>query len=143
MGYNITIGKAIISTEYGLCLDVEGQEHPEAPNYPNDECSQKCNFRCPSYTTWHKVVRELDIEELFYDKEEGLFREHPGVVGLTKEHLEVITEAVKAYKVKYPDAKPAMGTTDEDSILLRGIWLEWWVRYSITNYGELAAIANG
>ena len=144
MGYNLTIGNAVLAepdpdtNEY--FVEVEGFEHPEAPAFgePTDHTSE----RWPSYSGWHDFCDEVGLRELFYDEEKGLLAHHPGTVALNRDHLVVIEAALKRRRATngrkepgFPDETPAgeLIENGKDPQLARLVWLEYWVRWALEN----------
>jgi hypothetical protein len=81
-----------------------------------------------------------------YDKENGLIRNHPGCVPLTKEHKEIIDKTYKEFYEKYPNCKAgyspkmdeAKGIYDnkwpkENSYAVRLEWLKYWIDWALEN----------
>lgn len=150
MSYDIYIGKA----EQGV---VKREELPMAPKFPNDEMTGQGNSRHPSYTGWGEFCREAGLYDLFFNKETGLMREHPGTVPLKECHLHVISEATANWMQRQkergqvlPPGFEAWDPFDEnegteqhyDYILARLLWLRFWVYYALGKYKEQAAIHN-
>jgi len=92
MSYTITIGNAKIEAgyeyrEFYAHWDVPEKTDLKAPSYPNDDLSNCRNTRHPSYCAWSDFCTEVGLHDLFFNKETGLMREHPGIQLLTEEHL--------------------------------------------------------
>jgi hypothetical protein len=81
-----------------------------------------------------------------YDTENGLIRNHPGCVPLTKEHKEIIDKTYKEFYEKYPNCKAgyspkmdeAKGIYDnkwpkENSYAVRLEWLKYWIDWALEN----------
>jgi len=93
----------------------------DAPVFVHDELTKNSNNRHPSYTGWSDFTRACGLEFLFFDRDDGLMREHPGCFPINAGHLSRIKESRKE--------------TDEpkDHILARLIWLEFWFDYALKN----------
>ena len=144
MGYNLTIGNAVLGQPYPetneYFVDVEGFEHPEAPAFgePTDHTSE----RWPSYSGWYDFCDEVGLTEVFYDAEGGLMKSHPGTAALTRDHLAVIEKALVRRRAMnggkepgFPDETPegALVENGKDPQLARLVWLEYWVRWVLEN----------
>lgn len=151
MGYIINIGNAVPrhSKEYGELYArwaVEDATSGDAPTFPHDEVTGNSNSRSPSYTGWHEFCRKAGIEDLWYDKNEGLLREHPGCFILTPTHHARVKEALerwRAHATLPPGFSGWHGEDDGkyDAILARLIWLEWWMDWALKNC-ETPAVEN-
>ncbi len=163
MGYTIKIGNAVISgtkenfPELYASWNVQDVMLSEAPNFPNDVNNNR-NERWPSYSVWDDFCKKTGLYKFFYgkykrvgDKEiefDGIFTEsgHPGCIGITNEHLEIVSDALLRYR-KTSSLLPGFetheynGEANYDYHLARLIWLEWWMRWSIKNC-ETPAIEN-
>lgn len=171
MGYDIYIGQAVIDEECvdedspRLTVRVIGVELPDAPAFPNDPLSEHRNSRSPSYTGWSNFLQAAGLSELFMNNDNGLMCEHPGCCKLFESHYTRIHGALEAWRQRHSDAVPRFSSvewggfimrrdghgavavepsdeaTEEDSILARLIWLDWWVRWALDNC-TLPAIYN-
>jgi hypothetical protein len=160
MGYNITIGNVVpFYPDEGEYSDneprfvVEDMTDQEAPVFPGDSMTGKSNSRSPSYTQWAEFCKRTDLYRLFFDKEEGLMRYHPGTILLRKKHLEVVDWALQLHKRQYPDIPVGCcmcvtcqsyfgseGLQHTDGYLephsydrVRLEWLAFWMRWALTN----------
>ncbi len=167
MGYDIYIGNITMrpleddeeTTEYSRVINgkvqyykpvVEGMKHPDAPTFPNDEMTGNGNSRHPGYAGWAEFCRRTGLYALFFDKTDGLMREHPGCTQLDSEHYRLIRAALDKWRYSHPDARPGfeeyswerqIEPVGYDGILARLIWLEWWVKWALDNC-EHAGICN-
>lgn len=157
MGYTLTIGNAypVHSIEDGELYaewDVKGFSDLQAPVFPNDEMTGNTSQRSPSYTAWHEFCQDVGLEDLFYHRDEGLIRSHPGTFILTAAHSAKISEALAAYPRSLPPGfagfpKQINGefrSPDEgkyDHQLARLLWLDFWVRYALERC-ETPALRN-
>lgn len=159
MGYTLTIGNAkpFHSKDDGelyACWDVEGMTHADAPTFANDEMTGNSNSRSPSYTAWKDFAVATGLDDLFFEKWEGLLRSHPGCVMLTQAHAKAITEALARYTrskpagfdgfPKFNEATKELVTPDAgkyDAHLARLLWLQWWVTYAV-EHCETPALRN-
>ena len=127
---------------------VEDVEIESAPNFPNDFGGQS-NMRMPTYTAWYNFCKNVGLYEFFYVDSYRLASEHPGCVGITKEDVDMVTEALRVYqrKAALPAGFESSDILKDDHIpscdgdLARLIWLEWWMRWAIENC-ETPAIEN-
>lgn len=155
MGYNITIG----------CAELVGEWDPGYGEAPSAKWVVKtigawgsedapdggdCNERSPSYSGWSNFAEAVGIHAIFFDKEDGLMREHPGTQRLTAEHLTAFVAALNDYRKEHPSERAGMckcrecvhWITDADKApphdptlnynLLRLEWLVKWTRYALT-----------
>lgn len=166
MGYNITIGNAILDYTKGdehMSIRCAAATHPDAP----DHCpyTGKGNSRSPSYTGWSEFCETAGISELFYGRgwsrgqarylecrddfhrETPLLSEHPGAFPLLPADLDYIT-AARVLREQNNGGRPAGfwegdGNIDngKDHVLARLLWLEFWMKWAFENC-ENPAIAN-
>ena len=153
MGYTFTIGNAVPKHSkddfpyLSAGWEVEGMTHPDAPTFPGDEMTGNSNGRHPSYGVWSEFCRSVGLYDLFYDERGHLHAGHPGCIGLTVEDADRITAALKAYQATstlppgFEKDWSYRGPANYDYSLARLIWLEWWVRWAVTNC-ETPAIEN-
>lgn len=161
MGYTLKIGNAVPhhNKEYGelyASWEVEPRNSDDAPLFPNDEVTGNGNARHPSYSGWSEFCEETGLKALFYDKETGLLRGHPGCFILEPHHHATVADALNRWKRRatkppgfsafpvYDEEKRDWITQDEDKYdpqLARLIWLEWWMRWALANC-ETPAIEN-
>lgn len=129
---------------------------PEAPSLPNDEYTGQTNVRSPSYSGWSDFCEAVGLYDLFYDRDEGFFANHPGCFGITQEAADLVTEALERYKATVTrnaarqnrePLPPGFDPDDHDGAPLydpqyaRLIWLEFWMQWAMKNC-ETPAIAN-
>lgn len=148
MGYTLRIGELDIDYDQEdsyIRLTCESKELPTAPAF--GEPTDHSNSRWPSYTSWSDFVEWAGINELFYDEDEGLIREHPGCVPINKKHQAIINEAYDAIKDKYPNVKagysPKIDYANrifkdpdwpiENSMMTRLEWLKFWFDWALDN----------
>lgn len=148
MGYTLKIGE--LDTHYDaeeghISFQAKGQKNDDAPAF--GEPTDYENERWPSYTSWHNACRFCGIEDMFYNKETGLLREHPGCFPITKKHQEIINEALDNFKKKYPNAKAGYSPKinekegiyedkdwpEENSWMTRLLWLKYWIDWALVN----------
>lgn len=123
----------------------------DAPTFPNDEMTGNSNNRHPAYTGWSHFCDVTGLSALFFNNEDGLMREHPGIQPLKPEHALTIDQALKRWKEAHPHAVPGFEAWDPldrncievgyDAILARLIWLDWWVKWAL-KHCEMPAIRN-
>lgn len=141
MGYSITIGqlKTEIHGEGIESLDAADANEIDAPAY--GEPTDYTNSRWPSYTSWGDAMDFIGLEDLMFNEDTGLMREHPGCFPLTQEHKAIIDKAHKAYYAKYPNAVAGYapeGTNEENWPEYNGYatrleWLKYWVDWALEN----------
>ncbi len=168
MSYSIYIGKAIISysNEEGdayVSVEAEGEVNEEAPNFGYGDISGQGNGRHPGYSQMANFCRETGLYNLFYDKEDGILRHHPGCVPLEKRHLKAVVAAKEKWELDYQECKqkiPYEYTEPEnykdmswneretyekqqgfDWFYARLIWYEFWMKYALEKY-EMPVISN-
>lgn len=155
MSYDIYIGNAVVETwdDGKFHVRVGKMSVEEAPSFPNDHMTGKGNSRHPAYSGWSNFCREAGLYDLFFDKEDGLMRDHPGTFQITKTHLEAVRVALMAWVKAHPNTNPGFEEDDwmkpefrdkiinPDPILARLIWLEFWMNWAIENC-ENPAIHN-
>lgn len=146
MGYHIAIGNAVpeFSKDYGelyACWVVKGTSNEDAPNFPGDILTKNGNIRMPSYSGWSDFCEKVGLHELFFDKHEGLFQQHPGCIMITQEHYQTVADALEEYQkhAKRPPGFDDFGNYDYN--LARLMWLEYWVNWALENC-ETPAIYN-
>lgn len=115
--------------------------HKDAPVFTGDEMTGDSNSRHPGYGSWHDFCQEVGLDDLFFNRDAGLMREHPGTFRLEPQHAETISAALKRYHGKHPNMTPRFGNSDEEACLGRLIWLDWWARWAVTNC-KVPAIHN-
>jgi len=152
MGYTFTIGNASPNfdkscfPELYACWKVEGAESPDAPLFPNDEMTGQTSMRSPSYSVWDDFCRMTGIYSLFFDERGHLHAGHPGAIGLTAEFSAAVSTALCNWQAKATlpagfEGYDYNGPPRYDPILARLIWLDFWVKWAISNC-ETPAIGN-
>lgn len=141
MGYTLKIGEANIENypEDGyMTIGVESVENKEAPAF--GEPTDYTNSRWPSYTAWANFSRFVNLYEFFFDEDEGLIRQHPGVAPLTEKHRETVNKAYDDFLIKYPNTEAGFAPDGKDEDfpeanqwLTRLVWLKYWVNWSLDN----------
>ena len=150
MGYTLKIGQLETTIqneglESEIRHDVKDEEFSEAPAY--GEPTDNSNSRWPSYTSWHNAMRFVGLEDLMFNKETGLIREHPACFPLTAEHKKIIDKAHKEFYEKYPKCTPGYSPKLDDSkgiyedpdwpnendMAVRLEWLKYWVDWALSN----------
>lgn len=151
MSYDIYIGEATLDLGY-----VEVGDEPtvsvieahcsDAPTFAGDDMTGDGNSRHPSYTGWDDFVRDVGLHDLFFDKNRGLMREHPGTFLLGDIHAQEIKEALDEYRERHrgavagftrnmtnwhsgaPEDRPGVNPQ-----LARLEWLAYWVQWAVDN----------
>lgn len=145
MGYSIYIGEGKkVKDEDGEAyrMTVERIESDEAPLFPDDTLTGQSNGRHPSYGAWSEWATIVGLHHFFFDKKEGLMKEHPGWEKLHLRHFWEIRQARKRWEKLHPNAVPGFTEfsaweeneeyQDEyDPMLARLLWLEFWVCYAL------------
>jgi hypothetical protein len=154
MGYNLTIGEAVIEcSDDWIRIGADHITHPDAP----DHCpyTGKGNSRSPSYGAWHDFCKEAGIYQLFYgsgwDRDqrryipaEDFYREtiwlddHPGCAVIVPADLGYIRSARIQRESANGGRSPGFWTEDgadngTDPVLARLLWLEFWVEWALNN----------
>ena len=149
MGYTLKIGQLekVVDEDYHYD-SAKSFRLENAPAF--GEPTDYTNSRWPSYSAWHNFSRFVDLEDLFYNKDTGLIRKHPGCVVLTQEHKKEIDEAYQKFYQKYPDCRPGYSPNineskgiyedkswpEENSYAVRLEWLKFWVDWALENCSE-------
>jgi hypothetical protein len=161
MSYSIYIGNAIIEDrsedgdgELLARFTVPEIIRHDAPSFPHDDMSNGKNGRHPGYSQWSDFCASAGLTALFFDKETGIMREHPGCFSLTPEHLAIVRAARERWQAEHPAAVPGFdfsrfmadqskddGVRGRDGVLARLLWLEWWMSWALANC-ERPAIEN-
>lgn len=154
MGYNLTIGEAVIdcSDEY-IHIDAEYASHPDAPAH----CpyTKNGNSRSPSYTAWSDFCKAAEIYELFYGegwsreerryipkqdfyRETILIADHPGAAVIIPQDLDYIRAARERRAANNGGREPGFWDNEgvdngKDHVLARLLWLEFWVDWALKN----------
>lgn len=129
MGYNLIIGNVIAGAltcedgQYAVRLDVEHIETDAAPS--DGTPTDGTNERWPSYSAWADFCKAVGLYEVFFCKENGLLREHPGVFKLEQTHLLEVRAAGERLSKR----------SAQDNELHRGrlAWLEFWIDHALQN----------
>ena len=124
-----------------LQVQVKRTKHKDAPVFKGDELTGDGNSRHPGYGAWGDFCGDVGLGDLFFNRNAGLMREHPGTFRLEPQHTEAISAALKRYHTKHPNTTPRFGNSDEEACLARLIWLDWWARWAVTNC-KVPAIHN-
>lgn len=147
MGYNLCIGELEVeyTQEGNYCgIGVKTYHHDNAPAFgePTDKTSQ----RWPGYIVWQDFCEFVGLEDVFYNEEYGILRNHPGAVPLTEEHRDAVNKAYEDFIVKYPNTIPGFGNNvrysafgdfadhpRENCHFARLLWLKYWVNWCLDN----------
>lgn len=154
MGYTLTIGNAVPQPpdprdgdEGMFGWTVENLILPEAPA-PDNDMNKHANYCWPSYSVWADFAQAVDLYALFFDKDFGLIRRHPGIVPLLPHHRTEVAEALAAFRAAHPTAVPRFADPKPDghpfdvvenpmngpnAILARLVWLDWWIGWALDN----------
>jgi hypothetical protein len=141
MGYNLKIGelKTNWNTDDGrestIELSVEVERGRKEPFLNVGEPTDGMNVRWPSYTSWSNFAKSADLYDFFFDKCEGLIREHPATFPLCEEHREIVNAKYKAFKDKHPKSKPTYDdeNNEHNAVLVRFEWLKYWINWALDN----------
>jgi len=129
MGFEIVIGeRCVVDGEMRAAESMAAG----APAFDGDAAGQT-NVRMPSYGVWERFARLTGLSSLFFDKHEGIMREHPGAFALTTVHFTTIQRARAEYAARHPDVDPSFGfgADERSEHLARLLWLEWWVAHAL------------
>lgn len=142
MGYTITIGELEVATRpedalecSGISFDAKGERHDGAPAF--GEPTDFTNSRWPSYSAWHNFAENCGIYDLLFC-EGHLIGGHPGVRLVTKEMLDVVTNARHLMQQTIPELVPTLKCNSDYCRLL---WLEYWMTWALANC-KTPVIAN-
>ncbi len=132
MGYTLKIGEA--TTEWDedyMEINVRDEKFKDAPadGVPTDHT----NKRWPSYAGWEDFCDAVNLRDLFYNEDEGLIAEHPGVKPLTMKHYHAIDEAYNTYAATVPPTVNIHQATQMPYNVNRLKWLKFWVDWALTN----------
>ena len=162
MGYDILIGERIevktASVENDPCLTVSeyrvnGTEHSNAPTFFDGDISKNTNGRYPGYSSFSDWCCEVGLNDLFFDDEHGLMREHPGIVTLKENHLAQITRARQRWEMTHEDCKSKIPLKEKQPLGYKGrdiskrskidenydwsyaklLWYEFWGDWALKN----------
>lgn len=169
MSYDIYLGEPVLVIpnkedieEWGdnyIGVRVERMEHPDAPDWPcarrlskdkkcpydemicGGDMSEKSNGRHPGYSQFSEFTKMTGLHDLFFG-ESGLIGSHPGCSLIQKKDLDQIRAAREMWERAHPDSVPGWCKyKNDDSILARLIWYEWWFDYALKNC-KVPAIYN-
>ena len=145
MTYDITIGNAIFGEATGLFFDptgfqqvfsvVEEIELEEAP-YSNRLRLAKANHCTVSYAYWRRFTKKVGLNDLFWNRDKGLMKHHPGLEPIRPADLAQVQEALVKYRWAGLAAVP--GRKDDwvegrYNMLESLTWLEWWMNWALEN----------
>lgn len=151
MSYDIYIGNGEVEAlgdedAAEFYVNVKRIELAEAPTFPNDDMTGNGNSRHPGYSQWTEFCCAVGLYDLFFDKQEGLMRQHPGTFALAPSHLDRVRTALDRHRAKWPGVTPGFrnplyptkDTPIDDSPeayaagqLARLIWLEFWIAWAL------------
>lgn len=131
MSYDIYIGEAVLvapdpEEHNRMSVKVRGVSQPDAPTFPEDGMTGNGNSRHPGYSQWTDFTRTASIYDLFFDKEEGLMREHPGCFLLRQRDLDRVRFALDQWRSKHQGTVPGFGDREyfEKEIARLKPWVE-------------------
>ncbi len=144
MGYIVQVGNAIpfVGKETSvLAWQIEDFCHEECPTFFGDP--SKRNLRAPGYGVWDSFCDAVGLTDMFYLQLSGRKLVRKGCIRLTEKHLDLVSLCLTEYKnnmkVKIPPGYQEVheGThpsvPEYDDYLARLIWLEWWIRWALSN----------
>lgn len=140
MGYNLTIGEAILYTD-DICgyigIDAKAENHDKAPSF--DSYDDHINCKSPAYTVWSRFTELAGIEE-FNDRmfENG----HPGAVLIIKDDVDLLNTCYTNFKMNNPGLIPGYEVDEKKACLARLEWLHYWVNWAFNNC-EKPVFING
>jgi hypothetical protein len=146
MGYTIKIGQANLEPQDPDDYDgqlvarysVELVRHENAP--ASGDPTDYENQRWPSYSGWSDFAHEVGLYEIFYDRDRGLLREHPGCFKLEEAHHIEVESAIRIRRASNGRFQPTI-TDSQDYEMQRLLWLEYWIRWALDNC-DLPAMEN-
>jgi hypothetical protein len=143
MTYDITIGNAIFGEATGLFFDPTGfqqvfsvVEEIELEEAPYSEWTGKANYCTVSYAYWKHFTKTVGLNDLFWNRDKGLMKRHPGLEPIRPADLEQVQEALVKYRWAGLAAVPGrkdysfLGRYDMLGSLT---WLEWWMNWALEN----------
>lgn len=128
MSYNLRIGNAKISydSEENECRIVaEEYRHDNAPH--DGSPTDFTNERWPSYVGWSDFCNSVGLRDLFFNEDNGLIINHPGVSSLNNLHKKEIDKAYINFKKKNLKNKKSEANYN------RLKWLKYWVDWCLKN----------
>lgn len=140
MGYDLAIGELKVYYDNScknstVSFDVEERTGRTEAFLNVGEFTDGTNMRSPSYGSWGNFSMAANLSDFFFEEEEGLMREHPGIFPISEYHREIINQKYKEFKDKYPDAKASY--SDESNLpncyMVRFEWLHYWVNWALDN----------
>jgi len=127
MGYNVYIGQCVLEeSPEGWWLSVEGHSEKNAPK--GSSCVVGCPRNCisPSYTSWGKFAREVDLHDELGSQAGSDPRR------LTEEdHASFV--AARLFYDKMTTKSGYDAETGVDWNNRRLDWLIWWARWTLDN----------
>lgn len=142
MSYDIFIGNAVPvlpsednSNRFEWKVEsVTLSNAPEWTSPPMDQdISGKSNGRHPGYVQFAEFCEATGLVDLF----SVLITDHPGITPLEDAHLKTVVEARLCWQKQNIDAVPGWGD-DEDPILARLIWYEFWMHWALSTQAHPA-----
>lgn len=105
-----------------------------APVYPGAEFDPGRNFMGITWGAITELCRQTGLSDLFAERGGALIGpEADRVIALLPAHLDRVTAAERAYRVRHPDAVPCYEVSMECSTVARLGWLTWWMRRALRN----------
>lgn len=161
MAVTITVGEKFWNTEFvPPGWDVERDNHPDAPVFPNDETLEPAsNWRYVNIPVWSALAVECGIEAWLTDPKTGLLASAQAgqVRPLTAEDYRVVNEAYllrSAFREGQPgwdaviadEEREQIGELIEksthDEYLARLTWLRFWIRWALDHCEHPAVVVS-
>lgn len=138
MGYNLAIGELIND-------EIRYEKLDNAPAY--GEPTDYTNQRWPSYTAWANFARFTNLYDFFFNRNDGLMNNHPGLVKLTEQHRREFNKIYKDFYLLHPECKAGYSPkVDEENRIfhdpewpvendyaVRLEWLHFWINWALDN----------
>lgn len=124
-------------------LGVENAKNKYAPLL--GEPLDFCNIRKISEEEWFETLEFLNLTNLFYDEQYGLFKKDGDITPLNQKHLAIINDVYNKFFHSYPHCKAVKYTmvgvdgrlkeaipAKEDIMACHIKWLHFWINYAIS-----------
>ncbi|WP_068505699.1 hypothetical protein [Paenibacillus kribbensis] len=140
MGYNIGIGEATLlvdKNDGNISVQIEAVEVSGAPvwklpeNDPWPDLVGKGNFTYPSYSGFERFSSETGLKDVFFNLVLR-FEGSPVTTLIKEDHLGIIRRAKEQWIADHPE-NIAGWRKNEDDILAKLIWYEFWFEWALNN----------
>ncbi len=133
-------------------LGVENAKNKYAPLL--DEPLDFCNIRKIAEEEWFETLEFLNLTNLFYNEQYGLFKKDGDITPISQKHVSIINDAYSQFFNSYPYCKAVKYAmvgidgrlkkailTKEDTMACHIKWLHFWINYAI-NFCSQPVITN-